>query len=116
MGASLYREWRRKRFSACLFRCFVCSGGSGLKVDFTISEAGVRGILLDIEGTTTPISFVYDVLFPFARTRLQSYIAAHAYEPDIQTVLEDLRREHAGEPADATLPGWSDPPLAYLRW
>ena len=27
----------------------------------------VRGVLLDIEGTTTPIAFVYDVLFPFAR-------------------------------------------------
>ena len=32
---------------------------------------GVRALLLDIEGTTTPISFVYEILFPFARQRLE---------------------------------------------
>ena len=36
----------------CFGRCFV---------------RVMRGILLDIEGTTTPIAFVYDVLFPYAR-------------------------------------------------
>ncbi|MBS2035305.1 acireductone synthase [bacterium] len=30
--------------------------------------------LLDIEGTTTPISFVYEVLFPFARQRFPSFL------------------------------------------
>jgi enolase-phosphatase E1 len=34
----------------------------------------VRGILLDIEGTTTPIAFVYDVLFPFARRHVPEYL------------------------------------------
>ena len=29
----------------------------------------IRSILLDIEGTTTPIAFVKDVLFPFASSR-----------------------------------------------
>ena len=33
-----------------------------------------KGILLDIEGTTTPITFVYDVLFPFARTHAGAYL------------------------------------------
>jgi enolase-phosphatase E1 len=28
---------------------------------------GIQVVLLDIEGTTTPISFVYDTLFPYAR-------------------------------------------------
>ena len=31
---------------------------------------GVRVVLLDIEGTTTPIAFVHEVLFPFARAHL----------------------------------------------
>ena len=35
-------------------------------------------ILLDLEGTTTPISFVHDVLFPYARARLAVDTADHA--------------------------------------
>ena len=33
-----------------------------------------RGILLDIEGTTSSISFVYDVMFPFVRRELDKYL------------------------------------------
>lgn len=38
-------------------------GGSKFKV----SLDGVKVVLLDIEGTTTPITFVHDTLFPYAR-------------------------------------------------
>lgn len=38
-------------------------------------------VLTDIEGTTTPIAFVKEVLFPYARARLASYLAAHANDP-----------------------------------
>ncbi len=41
-------------------------------------------LLLDIEGTTTPISFVHDVLFPFARAHAQAYLAAHWEESALQ--------------------------------
>lgn len=34
----------------------------------------VNVVLLDIEGTTTPISFVKDVLFPYVRTRLKQHL------------------------------------------
>jgi enolase-phosphatase E1 len=34
-------------------------------------------IVLDIEGTTTPIAFVHDVLFTFAKTHLAAYLAHH---------------------------------------
>lgn len=34
----------------------------------------IRHVLLDIEGTTTPISFVADVLFPYVRRQLNSYL------------------------------------------
>lgn len=37
-------------------------------------EFSGRGILLDIEGTTSSVSFVYDVMFPFARRELESYL------------------------------------------
>ena len=32
----------------------------------------VRGVLLDIEGTTSSIAYVYEVLFPFAREHLDA--------------------------------------------
>src|SRR5262245_2151256 len=34
----------------------------------------IRCLLLDIEGTTTPIDFVYKVLFPYARTHVQEFL------------------------------------------
>ena len=36
-----------------------------------------RGILLDIEGTTSAVSFVYDVMFPFVRRELGQYLCAN---------------------------------------
>ncbi|MBN9416125.1 2,3-diketo-5-methylthio-1-phosphopentane phosphatase [bacterium SCN 62-11] len=40
--------------------------------------------LLDIEGTTTPISFVYEVLFPFARAQFGSFLRDHWENQDIR--------------------------------
>ena len=36
-----------------------------------------RAIVLDIEGTTTPISFVSQTLFPYARRHLRQYLEQH---------------------------------------
>lgn len=38
-------------------------------------------LLLDIEGCTTSISFVKDVLFPYVRTHLEAYLEAHVTDP-----------------------------------
>ncbi len=54
---------------------------------------GFRGILIDIEGTTTPISFVYDVLFPFARRRIEAYCARADEDPQVAEAVERLRSE-----------------------
>jgi enolase-phosphatase E1 len=43
----------------------------------------MKALILDIEGTTTSISFVYDVLFPFARRELPRFIAAHWGEDEV---------------------------------
>jgi enolase-phosphatase E1 len=66
-------------------------------------------ILLDIEGTTTPIAFVADVLFPYARRQLRSHLETHCGSAEYASILTQLRAEHAaalraGEPV---LP-WSD--------
>ncbi len=52
---------------------------------------GVRAVVTDIEGTTTPISFVRDRLFPYARARLKSYVAKHRSEPPVAAALDEAR-------------------------
>lgn len=47
-------------------------------------------VLLDIEGTTTPIRFVHDVLFPYARAGLPGLLATRAGEPDVAAALAEV--------------------------
>ena len=65
----------------------------------SVSIAGVRGILLDIEGTTTPIAFVHDVLFAYARTHVRDYVSKHFEDADVRADLQ-LLREEGGEFSD----------------
>lgn len=64
---------------------------------FELSAHHTKAILLDIEGTTTPISFVYDVLFPFARSHLRSFLEQEFHSAAVQSDLELLKREHEAE-------------------
>jgi len=57
----------------------------------------IKAILLDIEGTTTPISFVHDVLFPFARQRMGDFLNTHADEPDVALIVQEIANI-AGKP------------------
>ena len=61
----------------------------------------VKAILADIEGTTSSISFVHNVLFPYAARRLPDFVREHEDDPGVAALLADVREE-AGEPrADA---------------
>lgn len=53
----------------------------------------IRAILTDIEGTTSSISFVKDVLFPFARERLPAFVETHADKPEVQHWLHEAAKE-----------------------
>ena len=64
-----------------------------------------RGILLDIEGTTTSIAFVHDVLFPHARARLDAACARASSDPRLAEAVATLREEHEKEPG-AELPAF----------
>jgi 5-methylthioribose kinase len=55
-----------------------------------MSEALTRALLLDIEGTTSSLSFVKDELFPYARARLPAYVTDHARE--LRDLLDEVRR------------------------
>ncbi|MBS1953452.1 MAG: acireductone synthase [Cyanobacteria bacterium SZAS-4] len=59
-----------------------------------------RCILLDIEGTTSAISFVYDVLFPFARTELREYLQANWHSKDVQKAVAFLAADLGHKTAD----------------
>ena len=52
-----------------------------------------RAILTDIEGTTSSISFVKDVLFPYARDHIGAFVAAHADDPDVRRWLAAAAQE-----------------------
>jgi enolase-phosphatase E1 len=65
-------------------------------------------ILTDIEGTTTPIAFVRDVLFPYARARLPSFLQAHAAEPEVAAAVAEAERLGDGSDAVTALLRWLD--------
>jgi enolase-phosphatase E1 len=53
------------------------------------SPAEVRAVLLDIEGTTSSLSFVKDTLFPFAHRGLSRYVREH--EAELAGILDEVR-------------------------
>ncbi|SEV91162.1 acireductone synthase [Luteibacter sp. 329MFSha] len=53
----------------------------------------IRAILTDIEGTTSSIDFVKDVLFPYARKHLPAFVETHAGEPEVQHWLHEAAKE-----------------------
>ena len=69
-------------------------------------------ILTDIEGTTSSISFVKDVLFPYARRELPRFVREHGHEPDVRHWLDVVATEHGAICDDdviaETLQGWID--------
>ncbi len=65
-------------------------------------------IVTDIEGTTSRISFVHDVLFPYARARLPAFLAERGAEPEVGAALAEVAALAPGvAPLDALL-GWMD--------
>jgi enolase-phosphatase E1 len=81
-------------------------------------------ILLDIEGTTTPIAFVTEILYPYARTHLRSYLYRHGDSPQYLALMAGFREEHAAdEAAGEPVPPWPGSEedarpavLAYAEW
>lgn len=88
---------------------------------FQLKDRAIRTILLDIEGTTTPVAFVYDVLFPFARTHLDAYLQDPAHDAVVGDVVRLLRDEwEADAAARRDLPRWQEgtpgSASAYFEW
>lgn len=64
----------------------------------------IAAVVTDIEGTTTPIAFVRDTLFPYARARLESAIA----RPQAAAIAAEVARMAPGISVLDTLRHWMD--------
>jgi len=81
-------------------------------VNPTTQPSGVAAVLLDIEGTTTPIAFVYQTLFPYVRAHLAPYLDEHAATGPVASIINGLERERAAD-SHAPPPG---PIGSYIEW
>lgn len=77
----------------------------------------VAAVLLDVEGTTTPVDFVHQTLFAYARERLVAFLSASWTHAATRGDVERLRLEHVAEPEGA--PPWIEDPAGvagYASW
>src|SRR5690606_21647443 len=77
-----------------------------------MTDTGKTVILTDIEGTTSSISFVKDVLFPYARRALPDFVARRGNEPAVRRWLDQTALDIGGVVSDdcivELLQGWID--------
>ena len=103
----------------------VSTNGAELILSAPFDSRRTRGILLDIEGTTTPIDFVYKTLFPFASTHIEEFLTAHIQENEIYSLVDELRQHHKRDAqSEANLHAWCEESntdrvhsaASYVRW
>ena len=73
----------------------------------------IRAILTDIEGTTSSISFVHEVLFPYAASHLADFVRNRRGEPEVEAQLQEVAAL-SGTPIEAT-EGLVERLLAWIR-
>jgi enolase-phosphatase E1 len=84
--------------------------------------AATRAIVLDVEGTTTPIDFVYSTLFPYARRHMESYLSSHWDDDLVRAAVDDLVvvRRSEGDNAPPIADGSGEPTVsattAFAHW
>ncbi len=79
----------------------------------------IKIILLDIEGTTTPIDFVFQVLFPYARNHVQDFLSQHW--DDLQTEVSQFKSEQLEDEGQGLNPPALDSSqlesvITYIYW
>jgi enolase-phosphatase E1 len=74
----------------------------------TFKLARPHAVVTDIEGTTTPISFVKEILFPYARQRLPKFVSLNAREPAVAAALAEARALAEGKEPVPALLQWID--------
>lgn len=86
----------------------------------TADTARVRALVLDVEGTTTPLDYVVGVLFPYARAHVAGFLHQRASDTEVRADLALLAAEHAAdEAAGQDPPGWNgsvESAWPYVHW
>tara|TARA_B100000315_G_C14580813_1_gene590354 strand:- start:161 stop:901 length:741 start_codon:yes stop_codon:yes gene_type:complete len=80
-------------------------------------------LLLDIEGTITPMDFVYNTLFPFARCHIREFVEQNHDEHSVHEDIVDLKTQYQIDISSGlTPPTWQDEPCdpaaieVYVHW
>ncbi len=73
-------------------------------VERRISRNDVGCVLLDIEGTTSSIRFVHDVMFPHVREHLVEFLESNWTTPELQECLSLLATDLGHASTEAWLP------------
>jgi enolase-phosphatase E1 len=78
-------------------------------------------ILLDIEGTTTPVEYVFGVLFPFAKIHIETFLQTYGRDLAVQSDLKLLRQEYDRDREKAiSVPEWPEnsttAAVPYIRY
>ena len=63
-----------------------------------------RAVLLDIEGTTTPVEFVYETLFPFAREHVREFVEQRLDSQAVRADVEALKEERLADVSQGLAP------------
>jgi len=78
-----------------------------LRLPFLPKSSSIGCLLLDIEGTTSSVEFVYNTLFPFASAHVEGFLHRHSADPEIKRLVSELRAEQAADAAkDPQLGVW----------
>lgn len=56
----------------------------------------IKAIVTDIEGTTSSLSFVKEILFPYARLRIGDFVRTRQNDPEVAKLLNDARTVAGG--------------------
>lgn len=79
-----------------------------------------RVYLLDVEGTTSPVSLVSEQLFPYARRHMEAFLRAHerkvVVQADLAMLYEENQVEHDPDAPRITDAASVDQAMAYLLW
>lgn len=81
--------------------------------------SGISHLLLDIEGTTCPVSFVSDVLFPYARRNLAAFLESHRQSTELEDLVTEIQAAWHDDPdpeAQALRLQQADDVVPYLQW
>lgn len=73
----------------------------------------IKAIVTDIEGTTTSISFVHDILFPYAKEHVEDYLLTHQSEPAIEQIIDEVA--HIAQIPTTDLPGITQTLLTWME-